>query len=462
MEKKLSNVLLIAVALSTYLNAIEISDKLKNYKSLNKANDLFQKKSEQFKSINLKSMGIDGLDYDNVANVNMSVFKGFLSSKCDFPLIPNIPTNFCENLFKGDFNIFENLNLGLCSISGDTSKGDARILMDKKNEYIKMAKETCQKGAGEINSFAKWTNDKLLGASAEAMDTLASVSEVNADSEFLGNKKVLINDYKLPNKLNNSDIIKPKGVMGFDKIYNNDKKIPTRLREAYFKNDYATYSAYERYAKTTPAKNSEIDLTKATNDNVPDTYLDYMQQVQVGIKESFASLPTVYEYEKKLTNEFNKLQKDNKLNLDTSKSSIEMKAEYMAYKKSLSDKFMDINSDTTYKKMINGIKKYENISFAEQEEEYKLKNSYIIQASKLKVETVPTNDRFLYAEKIRRQQEQEIRRGANFLRNSKNKQDLAKLIAEKVFIANFEFNSTISQKEIEEILTQVQTQGTQQ
>ena len=252
--------------------------------------------------------------------------------------------------------------------------------------------------------------------------------------------------------------MKPNGVLGFDKIYNHDENIPNSLRDAYFRNDYQMYNLYERHAKVaSPKKDGSIDL-RNISPSVPETYLDYMQQVQVGTKETFSALPTFYEYDKQLNNELSSIQRKTPLKLNTSKTSIEMKADYMAYKKSLSEKFMDINSNTNLKKMTDNINSYENIRYMENEENFRLKNNYIVQPSKLKLETIPTSDRLLYAEKIRKQQEEEIRRGAEFLRESKNKKELAKLMAEKVFISNFEYNSTISQKEIEEILTQANSQ----
>lgn len=436
-----------------------IADTITNSKSADKLNDLFADKTKQFSSIDLKSLGLDGLDYDNVANVNMSAFKGFLSNECEIPLIPQIPDDFCSDLFKGNFKFMENLNLGLCTIGIDSTKGTASDLSKKKDGYVAMATQMCENGAGKVNSFSRWANKKITGASAETMDVLAPVSDVKVKSEFTEEKNIKLNDYTLPNGKKHSDIVKPNGVLGFDKIYTHDEKIPNSVRDAYFRNDYQTYNIYERHAKVaTPSKDGSIDFKNIPTD-VPETYLDYMQEVQVGTKETFTSLPTVYEYDKQLNNEFNKIQKSNPLKLDSSKSSIEMKADYIAYKKELSEKFMDINSETSsLKKMQDSIGNYENTKFMENEENYRIKNNYIIQPSKLKLETIPTGDRVLYADKIRKQQEEEIRRGAEFLRESKNKKELAKLMAEKVFISNFEFSSEISQKEIEEILTQANAQ----
>lgn len=452
-------ILLPLIITSNLYSAMPISmENISDSKALKKATDLFESKAEQFSGIDLKSLGMDGLDYENVANVNMNVFKGFLSAECEIPLLPQIPDDFCSDLFKGNFKFVENLNLGLCTIGVDSTKGAGGDLSKKKDEYIAMATQMCQDGADKVNSFSQWVNKKITNQSAETLGVLAPVDNVKIKSEFTKEREIKINDYTLPNGKKNSDIIKPDGVLGFDKIYSHDSKIPSSLREAYFKNDYQTYSLYERYAKVaTPSKDGSIDLKNIPTD-VPETYLDYMQQVQVGTKETFSQLPTFYEYDKQLNNELNLIQKKTPLRLDTSKSSIEMKADYMAYKKSLSDKFMDINSDTNLKKMTENINTQENIKFMEKEEDYRLKNSYIIQPSKLKLETIPTSDRLLYAEKIRKQQEEEIRRGAEFLRESKNKKELAKLMAEKVFISNFEYNSTISQKEIEEILTQANSQ----
>lgn len=449
----------LAIITSSLYSATSIDiDNISNSKAVKKATDLFASKTEQFSSIDLKSLGMDGLDYDNVANVNMSAFKGFLSSECEIPLIPQIPDDFCSDLFKGNFKFIENLNLGLCTIGTDSTKGTGGDVSKKKDEYISMAQQMCQSGADKSNSFSQWVNQKISSQSAETLGVLAPVENVKVKSEFTKEREIKINDYKLPNGKRNSDIVKPDGVLGFDKIYNHDEKVPPTLRDAYFKNDNQTYNLYERHAKVaTPNKDGSIDL-KNIPANVPETYLDYMQQVQVGTKETFSSLPTFYEYDKQLNNELNTIQKRNPLKLDTSKSSIEMKADYMAYKKSLSEKFMDINSDTNLKKMTENINNYENIKFMENEENYRVRNNYIIQPSKLKLETIPTSDRLLYAEKIRKQQEDEIRRGAEFLRESKNKKELAKLMAEKVFISNFEYNSSISQKEIEEILTQANAQ----
>lgn len=436
-----------------------LPDSVTNTKSAGKIDKLLEEKTSQFTNINLKSLGLDGLDYDNVANVNMSAFKGFLSSECDIPLIPQIPDDFCSDLFKGNFKFMENLNFGLCTISADSSKGSAGDLAKKKDGYVSMATQMCESGANKVNSFSRWTNQKITGASAETLGVLAPVNTVKIKSEYTEDRDVKINDYTLPNGKKNSDIVKPDGVLGFDKIYKSNEKVPNSLREAYFKNDYQTYSIYERHAKVaTPSRDGSIDLKNVSAD-IPETYIDYLQEVQVGTKETFTSLPTVYEYDKQLTNEFNKIQKNNPLQLNTSKSSIAMKADYIAYKKELSEKFIDINSDnSSLKKMQDNISSYENIKFAENEENYRLKNGYIIQPSKLKLETIPSGDKLLYADKIRKQQEEEIRRGAEYLRDSKNKKELAKLMAEKVFISNFDFNSEISQKEIEEILTQANTQ----
>lgn len=436
-----------------------LPDSVSNTKSVGKMNDLFEQKTKQFSSIDLKTLGLDGLDYDNVANVNMSAFKGFLSSECDIPLIPQIPDDFCSDLFKGNFKFIENLNLGLCTVGADSTKGSASDWAKKKDEYVAMATQMCENGADKVNSFSRWTNQKITGASAETMGVLAPVETVKVKSDYTEERDVKINDYKLPNGKKYSDVVKPNGVLGFDKVYAHSEEIPNSVREAYFRNDYQTYNIYERHSKVaTPNRDGSIDLKNIPAD-VPETYIDYIQEVQVGTKETFTSLPTVYEYDKQLTNEFNKIQKSNPLRLDTSKSSIEMKADYIAYKKELSEKFMDVNSDTAnLRKMQDSIENYENIKFMEKEEDYRFKNNYIIQPSKLKLETIPTSDRLLYADKIRKQQEEEIRRNAEFLRDAKNKKELAKLMAEKVFISNFEFNSEISQKEIEEILTQANAQ----
>ncbi len=450
--------IILTLTLATNLYSSIGLDNISDSKALGKVTDMIGSKTEQFSNIDLDSLGLGGLDYENVANVNMSVFKGFLSAECEIPLLPQIPDDFCSDLFKGDFKFVENLNLGLCTIGVDTTKGDANDIMKKKDEYINMAKEMCQEGADTVNTFSKWVNDKMINQGAETMGILAPVNTVKVKSEFTKERDVKINDYTLPNGLKNSDIVKPNGVLGFDKIYNHDEKIPNSLREAYFKNDYLTYNAYERYAKIAPPdKKGELDL-KNISPQVPETYLDYMQQVQVGTKETFTAMPTFYEYDKQLNNELNLLQKKTPLKLNTSKSSIEMKADYLAYKKSISDKLMDINSNTNLKKMTDNINSQENIEFMQNEENHRLKNSYIIQPSKLKLETIPTSDKLIYAEKIRKQQEDEIKRGAEFLRESKNKKELAKLMAEKVFISNFEYNSEISQKEVEEILTQANSQ----
>lgn len=450
--------IILTLTLATNLySSIGLGD-IKDSNALGKVTDMFDSKVEQFSSIDLNSLGLGGLDYENVANVNMSVFKGFLSAECEIPLLPQIPDDFCSDLFNDDFKFVENLNLGLCTVGVDTTKGDANDIMKKKDEYIDMAKEMCQKGANTGNTFSKWVNDKMINKGAETMGILAPVNTVRVKSEFTQERDIKINDYTLPNGLKNSDIVKPNGIVGFDKIYNHDEKIPNSLREAYFKNDYLTYNTYERYAKIAqPDKNGELDL-KNISPQIPETYLDYMQQVQVGTKETFTAVPTIYEFDKQLNNELNLLQKKTPLNLNTSKSSIEMKADYLAYKKSVSDKLMDINSSTVLKKMTDNINSQENIKFMQNEENHRLKNLYIIQPSKLKLETIPTSDKLIYAEKIRKQQEDEIKRGAEFLRESKNKKELAKLIAEKVFITNFEYNSEISQKEVEEILTQANSQ----
>lgn len=439
---------------------------LDSIKDVQKIKDLVEDKKKEFSNIDLESLGIGGLKFDDVTNINLSAFKGFLTAKCAVPTLPSISESFCSDLLNGqsNLNFGQNLNLGLCSVSVGGG-GYTNQAKQAEESHRKMAIEMCQKLANGVNYLSQSTNKYIGSKSSKAIDAIAPAETVKINSKYAEAKEIELNDYSLPNGKKNSDLIKPSGDLGFDNMLDNVDTIPKSLRSAYFSDNYALYSIYEKFAKTaTPESNGKIDFNKV-EPSIPETYLDYVQETQVEAKETFVSVPTIYEIEKKLNNEYLDLVEQNPIEVDGS-SSVQMKASLLSQKRELLDEFTSINftneeraeaNKRVLAKALNSVDEYLNVKFAEDEDKYRYEKGYIVNPSKLKADALSSTNKIIYADKVRRQQTDEVRRMANFMRQKKNQKELVKLLAEKVFIANFEFKSEIAQKEIDEILSQANT-----
>ncbi|KAB7891281.1 hypothetical protein [Poseidonibacter ostreae] len=457
MKKLKFSIVTLSLLATMSANALDLS-------TVTNAVDTFNSKKEQFSSLDLSSLGLDGFDYDDVTNLSVSAFGGFLSAECAIPTIPSISEAFCATLLSGKAtNLDYSLNLGLCEVgAGGGAGGDT--IEETQNKYRNMAIEMCNKGAKSVNYISQSANKYVAELGGKVVSATAPITTVKMESKYAQKRDISLNDVKLPNGKKKSDYVKPDGTLGFDKMYDNSNDIPKALRTAYFGDNYALYNIYEKFAENaTPDSSGKVNFKDMIPD-VPETFLDYIQETQVMAKEAFAEIPTIYEIEKKLNNEFSDLTKDNPVSLNG--SSTNMKAQLLSNKKALLQEFMDINvsaseyDDSDVKvlaKTLNAIEKKENIAFSESEDTYKYENGYIINPSLLKANALSSNNKIIYADKVRRQQRAEINRMADFMRKRKNNQEMVKLLAEKVFIANFDFNSQIAEKEIDEILSQAQT-----
>lgn len=412
--------------------------------------------------LDLSKMGLDNLNLGDVINLDLGSLSAMLSVQCDYsPNIPEAPVDFCDftngSINTGAFNFSRTLNLGKCKVNaGAQSSGIGAGFGD-------MVKNYCQKVRDTTRSWMPIENATVYLTEQTPFDINSKTTDISVNSKYLKPEKLKGTDEKY-RYLKGSQVYTPDGVLGFDRFYNNDKDMPKPLVTAFNTDNYKLYRAYERFAKTfkpskrngwSPNDSVYIDFTKFKVK--PSSYMQWKNDLELNVKKIIGSYATPYVTENKIKEELDRIKK--KIGKPTGSSSASLKADYLSKKtKMLKELFtLKINKKDGYTelaKAMRDLKNYERLKFAEKEEEYRRTHNYIVNPSGLKVLTKRKEEQISYMDKIMWQQTQEARRKAENERMIKMKQETLKLLTQKVFVSNLEYEPSIAQKEIDEILGQ--------
>lgn len=415
----------------------------------NSASLIDDKISEISKKYSLENI-LGGTSGSNSFSLDFSSFGSSLSLECDFPKLPTIPTNICDKIqAPSGSSFFDSLDLGMCKVTGGADFG-------LEDNLLSLANDFCSDVNKKTNSLSFINRDIVSQYENASMKINSEAEEIFVESAYTEPRKINLTNTVFDSGLSTHDIYNPKnGVLGFDSFYEGkDSTIPKSLSKAYFENDYKMFRMYDRFVKSGSSQggNKTVDL-KSFEPKLPETYLEYTQEVEASSKNTFTSLSTLYTIEKKLKREVDTIKSESD-ELSKNSSSEIMKLEYHGIKNKMLEELFKDEEDKELQKSLNALESYELAKFNEEEEDFRIKNAYLVNPSQLRAKTLPTQVRSVYVEKASRQLTQEARRKAEKMREIKNKQELLKLMAQKVFISNLEFRPEIAEKEIEEILTQ--------
>lgn len=434
----------------------------------NVGSDYLTKNLGNLNSLDLKKMGLDGLNFDDINSLNLGTFMSAFSIQCDMPSVPKIPNDICDGIDTSDFQINKSFDIGVCKVTVNTGG-----TTDSFNSAKSLLQDFCNRSKDTSSAVSQRINTALDLRENFDMKTNVKPDDITVESDYIsGTTNIKTVDAEMPNGLKESQIYDPKnGVLGFDTIYKSGKKIPERLRNAFFDDDYATYRMYDRFAKNEDVnKLKNEDALNKFNPTIPKTYLEYKANITANALSIAGSFPTPYVIEKQLKRDLDRIKKEIGTDIQGS-TSIEMKANYLVLKdKIMTELFKTkIESEwTTTKdgkqiqidkpnqgalaKAIRDLEDYELTKFGGEEDIYKATHDTVVRPSQNKIETKKDKYKMAYTSKIFYQQKAETRRRAEKLREIKMKQEMLKLLAKKVFISNLEYKPEIAQKEIEEIL----------
>lgn len=415
----------------------------------------------------------------DILNMNIGSLASSLSFECGLDVdITEIPKGICgdsEDELFGDADKInkyidqwnKEFNFSLFGKANCSVKPSAQIT----NNFTDLLKANCEAILAPARKVWSQSNiDSIRFADSATMRTNFSTSGMDGTILYDGSnpklkgKKYSLADPTMPNGLKQSGIYNNvNGVFSFDKIVkNNSNKTPTKLRDAYIRDDYATYSAYERCAKTfspTSGKNGvkEIDFRDCLP-SVPETYQEYMIERDLAVKESASKYVSMYSLEQKLEQELIRIRKDKKIE---GKTSADMKASYLEIQQSVLKELFepkvkqkdeeDIADTTELAKALRNIENHELKKFTEEEDKKKSKGGYIVAPSQQKVNTRITEDRVAYASRILNQQTEEIRVMTEAKINIEKKKDLMKLLAKKTYYQTLQYDPSIAKKELSEL-----------
>jgi len=420
--------------------------------------------------LDLKSLGLDSLNLGDIATLNLGAFTSALSLQCNYSLkLPkfSIPTDVCNmskiktklnKNFNFNFNFSKSLKLGKCKATASGGGGvSGSVGLKQTGAQIAENLEGMRKYyCGQITQFNRvWSQTSIVDIGLReslAWDVGSKTKEVSVESAYLPKKAVKVIDTEYTKGYHWSDLYAPQGILGFDKIYKSDKDLPDDIIESYNGDDYETFNMYSRYAKSVKPSEGEngkfVDFTKFEIE--PSSYAQYISDLQMNVRLMEVTHVTMYELEQAIKNELDVIKK--KIGQPSGSSSIGMKADYISKKGEMLKELTAPKSELG--KALVKLKNYEMQKFNEEEEEYKLSHNEIVNPSNIKVLTKPESQQMKYRERMYQQQTRETRRISENNKKIKQKQGIMKLLAQKVFIANLEYNPSIAEKEIEEILGQ--------
>lgn len=454
-------------AVTINLQAYDIGKSLSDAVSKRYSKDFNLNKIASGAGLNLSKLGLDNLNLGDVINLDLGSLSTMLSFQCDYSLkIPPAPAGFCDSLSSsigtGGFNFSRTLNLGKCSATvGATGSGIGASFGNKMKNY-------CSDIENKIDGL--WAMPIAISdmlSKEQFQSSLDSIlydnsQKISVNSLYLPKKKIEYNDVKLPNGFPKSKVISPDGVLGFDRIYKNDPDLPKALITAFNSDDYKTYRAYEFFAGTYPfshrngkSENDSLYVDFSKMKITLSSFIELETQKQTDVGKILTSYATPYATEDSLKNELSDIK--NKIGKPSGTTSAELKASYLMKKNKILKEFFSTDikkkeGKTVLAKAMRDLANYERLKFAEEEEEYKRTHHYIVNPSGLKVLTKRKEEQISYMYEIMWQQTKEARRKAENERMIKIKQETLKLLAQKVFISSLEYDPSIAQKEIDEIL----------
>ena len=456
-------------AMAINLQAFDIGKSLSNAVSKSYGGNIDLNKIASGSGLDLSKLGLDNLNLGDIINLDLGSLSTMLSLHCDYSLkIPKAPSGFCDftnsSVGIGAFNFNRTLNLGKCKVSAGVHSSGIGAGFGKKIKsycsYIKNKKDALWAmpiAISDVLSKEQFQSsfDSLLHDDSPA---------IPVNSLYLPQKNIKYNDVKLSNGYPRSKVISPDGVLGFDRIYKNDSSIPKSLATAFNKDDYKKYRAYEFFAESYPFshrkglnKNDSLYVDFSKMKISPSSFIELESQKQINIAKILSSYSTPYVTEDLLKKELSDIKK--KYGNLSGSTSAQLKADYLKKKKKTLEEFFNPNikkdkGKTILAKAMRDLANYERLKFAEKEEDYRRTHSYIVNPSGLKVLTKRKEDQISYMYEIMWQQTQEVRRKAENERMIKMKQETLKLLAQKVFVSSLEYEPSIAQKEIDEILGQ--------